>query len=100
MFEIKSVSRISPDTVLVKVFISSKEWLKARNSGALGQLYGIDISNAAYRQHGVKASNPTVKDYRAIGGVKVIDLTYQDSEWVEAPDNVIRVDFVNKRRAA
>ena len=100
-FKIVSVQRIASDLVNVRVRMDAKEWTKARNKGQLGQLYGIDISNAAYRQYGVKAHTPTVSDKdRAQGGIKWLELTYRDTEWTSVPDNVIQVDFINKRRVA
>lgn len=100
-FKIVSIERVSQGQVKVRVRMDAKAWLKARRAGALGQLYGVDISNAAYRQCGVKAYNPTVSDReRAQGGIKWLELYYHDESWAPAPDNVIRVDFINKRKVA
>lgn len=99
-FKITCVKRLEKDTVLVEIRLDAKEWAKMRSKGQLGQLYGIDVSNAAYRQYGVKAHNPTVSDKaRARGGIKWIDLYYTDTAWT-AIDNVIKVDFTNKKRVA
>lgn len=77
--------------------MDAKIWRKADK----GALYGIDVSNEVFRQYGVKAYNPSVSDRdRASGGLKWIDLYYIDETWSEPPNNVIEVDFINKRRAA
>jgi hypothetical protein len=74
---------------------------------------------------GIRGYNPTVSDRdNAQGGLKWIDLYYADTQWVPAIDNVIthdfrnftathaerlesgipcdviKVDFINKKRAA
>lgn len=96
-FKIVSVKRVSDGQVCVRIRMDAKAWRKADK----GALYGIDVSNEVYRRHGVKACEPTVADRdRASGGLKWIDLYYTDEAWVEAPDNIIKVDFINKRRAA
>lgn len=104
MFSIKSVSKISSDTVRVTVTMYAKDWHKANRSlgsNGLGCLYGIDISNAVHEQYGVKSSNPTVDDsLRAVNGVKTLVLFYNDPAWVELANNVIRVDFVARKRVA
>lgn len=101
MFKIASVYRHNEELITVKVTLSAKEWFKAKNQGQLGQLYGVDISNAVYREYGVKAIYPIVGDRdRAKNGIKLIKLTYHDKEWQEPIDNVIRVDFQSRRRVA
>ena len=83
MFKIISVTKSSYDQDHVRVYVSMdvKDWNKARKQ-SLGQLYGIDISNEVYREHGVAASNPTVDDRRkARNGIKYLTLTYNDSAW-------------------
>lgn len=98
-FKIVSVSRVSEETVSVKVRMDAKAWLKAKRDKALGALYGVDISNEVYRTFGVKAYNPTVADRdNASGGIKWITLYYADNTWTNAPNNVIYVDFVSKKR--
>ncbi|CAM6004839.1 unnamed protein product [Sphagnum balticum] len=100
MFNIQSIYRLDSDLVTVKVTMDAKAWLECKAKGQLGSLYGVDISNAVYRLSGVKASCPIVSDRdRAKNGIKVLELTYADSEWVEI-DNVIQVDFVNRKRVA
>lgn len=120
-FKVYNVSRIDSETVRVKVRMDSKAWLKAKHTGTLGQLYGIDISNAVSKQYGVIAYRPSVSDQdNARGGIKWLELTYQDSQWAPIDnvipvnfmaryrpilndnnrDNLIKVDFVNKRRIA
>lgn len=101
VFKITAVMRIDKETVQVNVRIDAKAWTKAKRDNALGALYGIDISNQAYRDYGVKASNPTVSDKdNASGGIKYLILYYADATWKPAPDNVIHVDFINKKRVA
>lgn len=91
---IYSVVRIGSEHVQVKVCMCVADWSQAKRKGELGRLYGIDISNAVYHMTGVKAYHPTVDDSaRASNKLKFITLTYQDSEWAPAPDNVIQVDF-------
>lgn len=67
-----------PFKVEVTVRMCSKEWAKARAKNQLGQLYGIDISNAVFAfNRNIDASNPTVNDTkRASKGEKLITLTY------------------------
>lgn len=90
MFTIQNVSRISFDLVQVTVSIPAKEWHTIKRRGALGALYGIDISNAAYRLHGIKAYQPGVNDrVRASNGIKTITLTYVDAVWAPMPDNLV-----------
>jgi hypothetical protein len=100
-FKIVSVERVSDGQVKVRVRMDAKAWHKLAKAGDLGFLYGVDISNEAYRAYGVKASNPTVSDRdRAQGGLKWIDLYYTDETWTPAIDNVIHVDFIAKKRKA
>jgi len=99
--DVRSVTRIDSDRVSVRVAIPAKQWQAAKRKGQLGQLYGVDISNFVYHACGVRAYNPTVDaSRRAMDGVKFIELVYQDSDWTPGPDNVIHVDFINKRRVA
>ena len=101
MFNIINVSRISSDRVKVIVTMSGFQWTITRDKGGLGGLYGVDISNTVYREYGVMACNPTVKDTdRAKNGLKTIELIYDDSAWAPAVDNVIRVDFKTRKRVA
>lgn len=101
IFKIVRIERVDAETVRVDVRLDAKQWLATKQRGQLGALYGVDISNAAYRTHGVKASNPTVSDgERASGGIKYISMYYADATWTIAPDNVIYVDFINKKRLA
>lgn len=84
MFTIKSIvatDYYNPE-VTVKVEMPVKEWNKHRSKGWLGQLYGIDISNAVYAiNNNIPASNPTVDDRRrASEGVKTITLIYRIRE--------------------
>ena len=96
MFQINNVRRIDAETVLVTVTMDAKAWTKARSKG-LGMLYGIDISNAVYREYGIKAYNPTVADRdRAKAGIKTIQLYYADSVWIPKPNNVVRVQFAKR----
>ena len=118
-FKVEYIYRLSPELVSVKVSMPIGAWNTARALSQLGHLYGVDISNAVYRSSGVKASMPTVDDSaRAKGGIKVIELTYADSTWVDPRDsagtgldydsidstdlvdNVIYVDFIKRTRKA
>jgi len=93
-FRIVSVERSYQDTVKVRVRLDAKVWAKLKKANQLGQLYGIDISNAVSREYGVKAYQPTVADRdNARGGIKWIDLWYNDATWRQAPDNIVRPDF-------
>ncbi len=101
MFKLKSIQRVNEVSVKVCVEMDAGEWTKAKRDNALGQLYGIDISNEVYHLTGVKAYEPSVNDRnRSKDGIKLIELYYQDTVWQPAPDNVIIVDFVARRRAA
>lgn len=101
MFDIQKVRRINTDTVEVIVTMEAKLWTKYRNSGWLGSLYGIDISNAVYKLEGIKAYCPSVGDSdRAKAAVKTISLCYADTAWIPAPNNVVRVDFKKRERVA
>jgi hypothetical protein len=101
MFKIESVYRLDSEMVECKVTIDAREWTKLAKQGALGHLYGVDISNAIYKLAGVKALYPTVDaTAKARNGIKLLSLTYVDREWTDAPDNVIRVDFAARRRVA
>lgn len=103
-FQIKSVNRISSDTVRVVVTMDAKVWRKAcksYGSMSLGCLYGVDISNAVSQGYGVKAWNPTVNDVeRASKGIKTLILFYNDTDWAATPNNLIRVDFIARKRVA
>jgi hypothetical protein len=64
---------------LVKIQIDVKEWTAFKKRGALGVLYGIDVSNAVYALSNrlVPAHNPSVDDtQRAKNGIKTIRLSY------------------------
>jgi hypothetical protein len=99
-FTIESIYRHNAELVTVKVTMDAKTWAHCKASGLLGCLYGIDISNEVYRTSGVNALHPIVCDtLRAKGGIKLIELSYADTKWVEV-DNVIRVDFKTRRRVA
>ena len=96
-FRIVSVERSYQDTVKVRVRLDAKLWAKIKKADQLGQLYGIDISNAVSREYGVKAYQPTVADKdKARGGLKWIDLWYNDATWRQAPDNIVRPNFGTK----
>lgn len=94
MFTIKSIYACVHDTsydgypfkVIVKVTMPVAEWTKYRKSGNLGQLYGLEISNAVYRVNdAICASNPMVDDrQRAKQGVKTLTLTYFDRDFSRA----------------
>ena len=64
--------------VSVIVHVEAARWHKLAKQGNLGQLYGVDISNAVYRfNSSIPASMPTVDDRsRAKRGFKRITLTY------------------------
>lgn len=99
-FKIVSIARVDSSTVRVDVKMDAKDWNQAKIKDYLGHLYGTCISNEV-NSYGVKGIEPTVDhSARASKGVKFITLFYKDSEWTPAPDNVIKVDFINKRRAA
>ena len=127
MFKIISVLRLDSENVAVKVRCDAKEFNKIKAKGDLGQLYGIDISNEVYRTRGVTACNPTVDSHgRVRNGYKWVTLIYKDDTWdtykpilnssaeseliecadtelkqgdqIEYVNNVIHVDFINKKR--
>ena len=85
-FTIKSITAATHDSsyggypfkVSVQVEIDQKIWAKYKKNSHLGQLYGVDISNAVYAiNRNIPASNPTVDDRkRSSKGVKTIGLTY------------------------
>lgn len=105
MFKINSVFRIDAATVRVLVEVDAKHWNACKAKGQLGALYGIDISNAVFQLHQVKAHNPTVSDrLRAVRvgtiTLKTLILDYADSEWAPVPDNIVRVDFKARKRVA
>lgn len=101
MFKIISVERINDSRVKVYVRIDAIEWAKLKKKGQLGSLYSTDISNSVYRAYGVNAQYPTVSDRdNARGGIKWVTLYYNDTNWIPAPDNVIQVDFINRRKVA
>jgi hypothetical protein len=61
----------------VTVTMLSKDWLAIKRRGGLGMLYGVDICNVLYREHGIPAINPTVDDaWRGKRGIKTIRLTF------------------------
>ena len=96
-FEIVRVNRVSSELVQVLVRMDAKAWAKYRAQSDLGHLYGVAISNAVYRDFGVKAYCPMVGDKaNARKGIKSIELTYQDSTWAPI-DNVIEVDFKSRK---
>jgi hypothetical protein len=68
-----------PWEVNVVVRMPVKEWAKLKKKGQLGQLYGIDISNALYAMNqNIPAHCPTVSDRdRAKNGIKTIRLSYR-----------------------
>ena len=101
MFKITSVFRVDAETVRVLVSVEAKHWHAAKAKGQLGALYGLDISNAVFHMHQVKAHNPTVGDYgKARDGVKQFTFDYADKEWAPVPNNVVRVDFKARKRVA
>lgn len=101
LFNIVRIMRVSLSTVRIDVTLDAKAWHKAKRLGHLGQLYGVDISNAVFRAFSVKAYQPTVDDKaKARNGVKTVSLFYQDAAWVDKPSTVIRVDFSAKAKAA
>lgn len=101
MFKITNVFRVDVNTVRVLVSVDAKHWHACKAKGHLGQLYGVDISNAVFHLHQVKAYNPSVGDYgNARDGLKRFTFDYTDSAWCPAPANVVRVDFKNRKRVA
>jgi hypothetical protein len=86
MFQISSIVATTHDSsfggfkwkVIVLISIPVKEWSKMRDKGWLGQLYGIDVSNAVYAvNRNIPAMNPTVDhSRRSAKGRKSISLTY------------------------
>lgn len=86
MFSIKSIYALNFDNsfggypwkVVVSVTMPSKEWTDLKKKGALGQLYGIEISNYVYAlNNNIPAHCPTVDDsQRAKKGIKTVELTY------------------------
>jgi hypothetical protein len=87
MFTIKSITAKASNYLgdhgswLVEVVVSvdAKAWTKLRDKRNLGQLYGIDISNAVYAVNkNIPAHCPTVDDRsRASKGFKTIRLSYR-----------------------
>lgn len=85
-FQIKAIHGSTHDSsfggypwrIDVCVTIDVKAWNKIKKAQALGQLYGIDISNAVYAiNQKIPAVHPSVDDSaRAKAGVKTIRLTY------------------------
>lgn len=68
----------------VRVIMQAKTWLRAKRKGQLGMLYGVDISNFLYREHGVAAYNPTVSDRaRSSNGIKTLTLNYYKASKVK-----------------
>lgn len=64
----------------VTVTMPAKYWLGMKKLGRLGMLYGVDISNAVHREHGIRAYNPTVEDRkRSVKGIKTVTLTYYNA---------------------
>ena len=106
MFKITSVKRVNSHQVKASVSMFAKDWLEMKSKGSLGILYSTDISNAIARRYGVKARIPYVADYtKVVNNIKTFDLFFVDSTWEEKPsqeipNNVIFVDFVNKKRLA
>lgn len=100
-FKIETVRRISNELVECVALVNADYWKREKAKGRLGVLYGIDLSNAIYHEFGVKAYCPSVGDRdRARNGVKRITLTYQDSAWNDAPDNVIKINFADRPKAS
>ncbi len=66
---------------IVHVEVDAKRWHEYKARRNLGQLYGVDISNAVYKaDRRIHATNPTVSDReRAKGGIKRITLYYNTS---------------------
>lgn len=62
--------------------IAAKAWAQLKKRGALGLLYGVDVSNAVYRLNsGIPARCPTVDDSaRASKGFKTIRLIYRSED--------------------
>lgn len=87
MFRIQSITACSSNylgdsaawLVTVRVIVEAKAWTKLRDKRDLGQLYGVDISNAVYRiNKAIPASCPVVNDSaRASKGFKSITLEYR-----------------------
>ena len=99
LFKVTHVRRIESRLVECRIEMTTKAWNEAKKD--LGYLFGIEISNYIYREYGVKAYNPMVDGIRdkSKKGIKYLSLTYEDTEW-KPIDNVIKVDFENKRKVA
>ena len=86
MFHIKTIYAVNHDSsfggdpwkVIATVEMLATEWKKEKQRDALGQLYGIDISNRIHSLNGaIPAYEPMVDDRRrSVRGVKTIVLTY------------------------
>jgi hypothetical protein len=100
-FKIVSIENVASTSFKVRVRMDAKEWLKIKKQNGLGMLYGVDISNEVHSQTGIKAYNPSVSDQdRAQGGIKWLTLYYTDATWTPAPNNVVEVDFITRRKVA
>jgi len=67
-----------PWRIDVVVELNVKDWQLYRKKKMLGQMYGVDFSNAVYHiNNNIPASCPMVDDRkRAKNGIKTINLTY------------------------
>ena len=102
MFKIENVYRNSPDLLTVKVAVEAKDWAmhEAMGEGVLKHFYEVVISNRVSSKIGLKAGLPMINDnFDVDGGVKLVELSYFDSEF-EWNNNLIKVDFTKRTRVA
>lgn len=100
-FKIKSIVAIRAGysnemDAKVTVSIDSKLWAKIKKQKQLGQLYGIDISNAVYKlmNGSISAIRPSVDDKsRASNGVKSITLNYSMNQYQIKSLGINQLDY-------
>ena len=101
--KIESMNRISLETVKVTISMDFVEWKNAKMLGLENELYSVDMSNLVYIESRLNALNPLVNESIELGSgssLKVLELTFLDSVWIETMGELIKVDFVARRRVA
>lgn len=97
-FKIVKIERIDAETVQATVRLADMTWARSSRLGALDSLYKVISHDVA--RCGVKGPYDSASDgTNAVNGMKFVRLFYFDKEWIQL-DNVIRVDFINKKRIA
>lgn len=97
-FKIIKLERIDPETVQATIRLPATTWARSSRLGSLENLYKVLSQDVA--RHGVKGPYDSASDSDSpTHGMKFVRLFYFDEKWIPI-DNLIHVDFINKKRIA